>query len=117
MQTDPLPYYDVLDLCLMTSEYEGLPVFLLDGMARGLPCVATAVGDIPMLFEAGGGIADAAPGDLDVLEASLSRLLDSHTRAEAGRRARQTVEQRFSLERYCRAYEQVFFGSTSGARP
>jgi len=43
--TDEL--FEAVDICLLVSEYEGLPVFLLEGMARSLPCVATAVGDIP----------------------------------------------------------------------
>ncbi len=108
MQTDPLPYYEALDLCLMTSDYEGLPVFLLDGMARGIPAVAPAVGDIPFLLQGGGGLTTGTPGDLDALERAIRRLLDRETRAEAARSARRTIEDRFDLQTYCRAYERAF---------
>ncbi len=110
MQSDPLPYYDLLDLCLMTSEYEGLPVFLLDGMARGLPAIAPAVGDVPLLVEDGGGIATGAPGDLEAIEAAIVKLLDPETRAQAAQCARSTIESRFGLADYCAAYERVFLG-------
>ncbi len=83
LQDDAGPLYDAIDLCLMTSEFEGLPVFLLDGLARGIPCVATAVGDIPLLLSDGGGSVVERPGDLDGLAAALRTYLDpDHRRAE-----------------------------------
>jgi len=109
MVDDAAPLYDAVDLCLMTSEFEGLPVFLLDGLARGLPCVATAVGDIPMLLADGGGRTVARPGDIDGLAAAVRSLLDPETRRAQGERGRRTVEQRFGLERYVSAYERVIF--------
>lgn len=103
------PYFDALDLCLLTSEYEGLPVFLLEGLARGLPCVATAVGDVPLLLERGGGVLVDRPGDLDALEEGLRVLMDESRRRREGALGRQTVEERFSLESYGRAYEKLLF--------
>ncbi|MEM1205961.1 MAG: glycosyltransferase [Acidobacteriota bacterium] len=106
---DVLPLYDALDLCLMTSAYEGLPVFLLDGLARGIPCVAPAVGDIPLLLEGGGGVTVGRPGDLDALEAGIRRLMDPDLRREEGGRGRQRVADRFGLQRFRREYESALF--------
>jgi glycosyltransferase involved in cell wall biosynthesis len=109
MREDATPLYDAIDLCLMTSEFEGLPVFLLDGLARGIPCVATAVGDIPLLMCDGGGKAVERPGDLEGLAAAIRGLLDPETRRAEGAKGRRVVEGRFGLERYVAAYESAIF--------
>lgn len=109
MRDDASPLYDALDLCLMTSDYEGLPVFLLDGLARGLPGVATAVGDIPLLFEDGGGELVEEPGSLDAFATAIRGLLDPETRRAAGAKGRDSVQSRFGLDRYVAAYESVIF--------
>ncbi|MEM1177517.1 MAG: glycosyltransferase [Acidobacteriota bacterium] len=111
---EPLPLYDALDLCLMTSSYEGLPVFLLDGLARGIPGVAPAVGDIPLLFGDGGGLLVDRAGDIDGLVAAVRRLLDPEERARRGAAARRTVRDRFDLTTYRRAYRRLLTGPDAG---
>lgn len=100
---------EAVDICLLASAYEGLPVFLLEGMARGLPCVATAVGDIPFLLADGGGLVSGPPGDLAGLERAVEALLDDRRRAEEGARARARVASSFGLDRYVREYEEAIF--------
>lgn len=111
MVPDARPYYAALDLCLMTSEYEGLPVFLLDGLARGLPAVAPAVGDIPLLLgepgEPLGGRSVARSGDIDGLEQALRELLDDDTRQRAGEAGRRVVREHFGLDIYRRRYADL----------
>ena len=109
MKADATPLYDALDLCLMTSDFEGLPVFLLDGLARGIPCVATAVGDIPLLLADGGGRVIDRPGDLDAFAAAVRSLLDEQTRTAEGEKGRASVASRFALDRYVTEYEAVIF--------
>ena len=109
--TDDL--YEAVDICLLTSAYEGLPVFLLDGLARAIPCVATAVGEIRELLSDGGGVLVEQPGDIDGLVDGISRLLDPQTREHEGRRGRTTVATRFGLERFVAEYEKAVFGVPS----
>lgn len=111
--TDEL--FEAVDICLLVSEYEGLPVFLLEGMARGIPAVATAVGDIPYLLQEGGGVAPGPPGDLAALERALESLLDDRRRADEGERARARVVSHFGLDRYVREYEAALFPQANGA--
>jgi len=108
LQADARPYYDAIDLCLLTSAYEGLPIFLLDGLARGIPCVSTAVGEVPGLLEEGGGYC-AATGDIAALEAAILRLLDETHRLEQGEIGRRTIEEKFSLAAFADAYEAALF--------
>ncbi len=103
--------YDAVDLCLLTSAYEGLPVFLLDALARRIPCVATAAGDVPYLLAGGGGILVERAGDLDALAAALSELCDPARRRTEGDLGRATVARRFGVERYVRAYQEALFPS------
>ncbi len=112
MRRDVDRLYDAVDLCLLTSDFEGLPVFLLDALARRIPCVATAAGDIPFLLRDGGGILVEHAGDLDALHAALGELCDPTKRQAEGELGRATVAHRFGLERYVRAYETALFPSS-----
>jgi glycosyltransferase involved in cell wall biosynthesis len=109
MRRDASELYDALDLCLLVSEYEGLPVFVLDGLARGIPCVATAVGEIPTLLTDGGGVLVDRVGDLEALEAAILELSDHDRRCAEGAAGRATVERRFGVDRYVQAYRSVIF--------
>ncbi len=116
LQTETLHLYDALDICLLTSEYEGLPVFLLDGLAREIPCVATAVGEIPELLHDGGGILVDRPGDIDALADALLSLEDPEQRQSQGQRGRRTVEDRFGLDTYVKSYQRLMFPSHHGRK-
>jgi glycosyltransferase involved in cell wall biosynthesis len=109
MRPDARELYDALDICLLTSSFEGLPVFLLDGLARGIPCVAPAVGDIPLLLEEGGGVVVDRPGDLESFAAAVTTLLNKDRRWAEGERGRDRVRSRFSIDRYVASYESVIF--------
>ncbi len=113
LQTEAIHLYDALDICLLTSNYEGLPVFLLDGLAREIPCVATAVGEIPEMLHDGGGMLIDSPGDIESLANAIMSLEDPARRRSEGQRGRRTVEDRFGLDTYVEAYRRLFFPGSS----
>lgn len=48
-QPDPAPYYRVMDLFVLSSDTEQMPLSLLEAMATRLPVVSTDVGDVGSL--------------------------------------------------------------------
>jgi glycosyltransferase involved in cell wall biosynthesis len=81
-----------------TTEKEGLPVFLIEAMAAGVPVVASATGGIPELLDGGAGLL-VAERDAEAIAAVLKQLdgdRDLRRRlAEAGRRR---VVERFQIQ-------------------
>ncbi|MFN2201899.1 MAG: glycosyltransferase [Caldilineaceae bacterium] len=78
----------LLDVFLMTSIYEGLPMAMLEAMALGKPVVATSVGGIPEVISSGteGFVADA--GDIEQLAAYVNALLSNpHAAKDMGEAA------------------------------
>jgi len=101
--------YDAIDVSLLASEYEGLPLFLLDGFARSIPCVVTRVGDLASILEKGGGVLAGLPGDLDALEPAARAMLDPARRAFEGERAREVAERHGSFLDFVSGYERAIF--------
>jgi glycosyltransferase involved in cell wall biosynthesis len=98
-----------LDLFLMTSAYEGLPIALLEAMALGKPVVATAVGGIPEAVTDGREGFLHGVGETGALAAAVLRLLgDDVLRQGMAALARATAAERFSLDRSIRAIETVY---------
>lgn len=65
-QVDPAAWYPRLDLLVLTSVSEGQPLVLLEGMAAGIPAVATRVGGCAELLQ-GGSDADRSLGPSGIL--------------------------------------------------
>ncbi len=70
------------DVGCLVSEFEGLPVFMMESFQAGLPFLGTDVGDLgAVLRETGAGIVVDRPGDLDALEEAVRTLADPVQRA------------------------------------
>ena len=70
------------DAGLLVSEFEGLPVFMLECLQLGRPFIGTAVGDLgTVLRETGAGLVAGKPGDLDAVEQAIRELPDARSLA------------------------------------
>ncbi|HEU5008795.1 MAG TPA: glycosyltransferase [Jatrophihabitantaceae bacterium] len=97
------------DIAVLSTDWEGLPVSLLEAMSVGVPVVASRVGGVAEV------LADAAclvePGSAGALASGLNALLDdASARAELAARGRTLVASRFDPQRMFAAYRQLYDG-------
>jgi glycosyltransferase involved in cell wall biosynthesis len=83
----------VSDVLVLPSHHEGVPMAILEGMAYGLPVIATPVGGIPDVIRHGREGLLVEVGNRGALTAALSRMVaEPALRASLGRGARATAE-------------------------
>lgn len=104
------PRSDVADLLhcadafVMTSISEGLPMALLEAMATGVPCIATAVGGIPDLFAGGAGIL-VPVSDAQAVANAITRVMgDDGLRARLSSQARARIIEAHDFDRIVTRY-------------
>ena len=106
---DVLNILEHLDVFVLTSVNEGLPMVLLEAMAKGRPVIATPVGAIKdaIKHKENGLLFDV--GDVAALVEAVRWLRHDLAFAEGlGRAARQTVEREFSSRVMARRYIEVY---------
>jgi len=97
-QTDVPAWLAACDVFVQPSDWEGMPVAVLEAMAAGRPVVATAVGGTPNVVVEGVTGLLVPPRDPAALARAVQTLLDNPAQARAlGAAGRQRVEQHFSL--------------------
>ena len=108
-RTDIPAVFASFDLMVSSSRREGLPMAILEGMASGLPWVATSVGDVPTVVRQGETGLVVQPEDVDGLANALARLLGSpEERARMGVAAQNLVETSFSAQKMSSEYLAVY---------
>ncbi len=114
-QSDMSAFYSSLDLLVSTSRQEGLPMAMLEGMASGLPVVATAVGEVPRVVQDRQTGLLVAPESPSAIAAALGILLnDTELRKQYGVAGRQRVLDLFSADRMTADYVAVYRQALSG---
>jgi glycosyltransferase involved in cell wall biosynthesis len=109
-QPDLYRWMQAADAFVLSSLWEGLPMGVLEAAACGLPSVAT---DVPGTREA---VMDGKTGflatavDAPAFQAALARMmaLPRSEREAMGRKARQFIMQRFSLEQVLDRWESLY---------
>lgn len=104
---DPSPVYRAADILVVPSRRESLPLALLEGMAHGLPVVASAVGDVPEVVSPGGGILVPPENDRELSSALLRLQRDPQLREELGTEARNIVAGRFAVGAMLDAFDHL----------
>jgi glycosyltransferase involved in cell wall biosynthesis len=96
------------DIFALSSKYEGLGLVLLEAMAARRPVVATRVSAIPEVVADGETGILVGPRDHEAMAAAFERLRDEALRVQLGEAGRRRVLRSFTLERMCRATDDVY---------
>jgi glycosyltransferase involved in cell wall biosynthesis len=110
-----------MDLVVLPSHSEGLPITILEAMAAGKPVVATAVGGIPEVVRNGETGLLVPPRDPQRMAEAAIRLLQSPALARLmGEAGRKQVEAGFTLAREARetsmAYQEILASRSRDGR-
>lgn len=99
----------VFDAQVHSSLYEGLPMALLQGMAAGLPIVATDVGGVGEVLRTGENALLVPPADAGALASAIIQLLRDKSAAQRmGEAARCFVRENYSMTSAMRQLETVY---------
>ncbi|MDQ2833208.1 MAG: glycosyltransferase family 4 protein [Acidobacteriota bacterium] len=112
-RTEDMPsFYASLDILVSSSRQEGLPIALLEGMASGLPLVATAVGSVPEIVQRDRTGILVPAENVQALASGIKELLQRPTlRQHCGSAAKALIAESYSADRmaadYISLYENV----------
>lgn len=98
-------FYSMLDLFVLTSDWEGTPMAALEAMSHGLPVIASSVGGVPdVIVDNSTGIL-FPKGDLQSCVAALQLLIHNEdTRRGMGKAAKERIVTEFTEERWVREH-------------
>jgi glycosyltransferase involved in cell wall biosynthesis len=118
VDADPAAALAGFDIAVSSSRGEGFPNAVAEGMATGIPTVATDVGDTQVLL--GDSPYLVPPAQPEKFAAAITALLLLHAseRRALGDSLRRRVEQHFDIARaidaYAALYRQVITGAANG---
>ena len=108
MRDDVAQLLTDLDLFVLPSRTEGLPLAVLEAMAASLPIVATAVGGVPQALRHGEAGVLVPPEEPEVLAQAIVRLAaNGQHMAHLGSAARKEYEAHYAVSRMVDAYEAI----------
>lgn len=110
LQEDVRPALAALDIHLITSRFEGLPLVLLESMATATPAVATEVGGISeAVVDGETGLLLPADASVETIASAVHELArDPERSARLGSAAAERVRARYSAAAWQRRLEKIY---------
>ena len=106
-----------MDIFVLTSLWEGLPISAIEAMAAAVPVVLTHTGGVAEIVEEGKTGALAPCQDMtSMLQKVVPLLKDEALRKWVGQNARESVSNRFNIENMIRESESLYVQSLEESR-
>jgi glycosyltransferase involved in cell wall biosynthesis len=104
-------FLDSLDVFVMPTYFEGLPMSLLETMSYGAVPVVTKVGSIPTVVKDGENGLFVKVKDADSICEALKKLDDDRSLlAKMSVEARRTIQENFSATKYVERLNEIYAG-------
>lgn len=99
-------YWRYVDVCLLPSDYEGMPISIIESLVAGVPAIASNVGGVSELLNGDNGFAvDNTEVDFS---AKLHWVLEKAHYAQMAQAARESYENVLTVERMNEAYSEIY---------
>ncbi len=106
---DMEPIYQSLDLLVISSKTEGIPLVVLEAMKHAIPVVSTRVGGIPEIIEDGIDGMIVEPNDPRAIAAAIEILLkDTDRYREISRNAQAKIASAFNRSNWIGNIEHIY---------
>lgn len=101
-------YIKFADLFLLTSNYEGLPMVIIESLASGVPVVASNVGGVSELLNSKNGI--AVENNSKIMAGEISRILSlsPDEQQNMSKAALDTYDSFFTVDMMSDGYEKIY---------
>lgn len=101
-------YIKYADLFLLTSEYEGLPIVIIEALASGVPIISSKVGGVPELLD--GEYGHALENNPDIMAPYIGKMLslDPAQKAEMENAATDKFKKEFTIGKMAEGYIDIY---------
>jgi glycosyltransferase involved in cell wall biosynthesis len=113
--SDTSEFLSQLDIYVLSSITEGMPVSVIEAMAASLPVVATRAGGIAEAAIEGQNAAFAEPGDVNGLARAMVNMACATRLEDMGAFGRRRVQEEFTIEKSWHAYYKLFASLSGGS--
>ena len=109
LQTETRPYFAAMDIFMMSSEFEGLPIALLEAMSMNCVPACTAAGGIPeVIKDEENGILVPVQEPLQLADRLLNLIQQPARLTKMKEAARETVVNSFSMKKMVGELEAIY---------
>ena len=109
LQTEVKPYYEAMDIFMMSSSFEGLPIALLEAMSMECAVISTNAGGIKEVIRDGKDGLICPVEDWKELSSKAQILINDPEKLKQYRiAARKRVEESFSMKRMVKELEECY---------